>query len=783
MGNDIVGALGGPKQLDILEDPTSQQGVNNVQTGINNVQDIYASQTSKVTPVQTTWENQATIESKLGYQQDVNTAKQTSLQQAQNLTSTGQQLETSLQLGEYTQQQSIDKAGWTGGYLLDQNRQAQYLKAGIQAQMFNAQELQKYGYESQLDAARLAYQLGKEQLAYQYYKDAYAQAENEAQRTGYFVAPEIRDMLTQYEVAQQRLNLNPKDAEATKVMTAINKYFEDEGIDPENISTFSQVTFEREQYNQAVYEATLNNIDNKFAQFIKVDANGETVTENGRPVLFDFETANSSDIAQYVSSGETAQSQFSTYINWLGQASMNGYYTSIGRNADGTLKEETSAEGLETYLSTNDQVLSFLNSLNDEDKKTIATSLGEEEFFVRYTGTDGKVYAQSYILDKDGNPKRNGRSQDISVKTTTINGEEIATDTTEYNKQFSNNWKTSTLSEKQLAVNQSYGENIVDLTTSYSISDVAKDFSSVTKGIDDESGQSTYAAALIKSLENGEVPNGAIVSFNFGNQDTTGNFWDQLWGLEGSRKYNSATYLVMDGKLYAMNSDTTKYNPAVVSNIWTPKGYNVKATDETAYAKFIAETDKKIKTEVETYTNSLTDAQREALAQQTVTLLTNEQLKAAGLTDAQIQAIKNQDPNWESIIGTTAIGASAVTTLAVTGALTAAVNIGTLAWSAAAGTSTLLTASGLLAGSATTGVFAAAGTSSAVPVIGWIVAAALVAAGTYMVFDSMGKNETFTIQAGDPSSKEIKDGSNTYAYTNSYKGWLSQNLYASIKND
>lgn len=106
---------------------------------------------------------------------------------------------------EYQAAQSVDKSGQTGGYVLDANRQMQYLRASIQADIFSQQELQKLGYESNLEQARWAAELEKDSLALQRYQAAEQIAISKAQTLGYYIAPQISDMMTQLNAAQSIL--------------------------------------------------------------------------------------------------------------------------------------------------------------------------------------------------------------------------------------------------------------------------------------------------------------------------------------------------------------------------------------------------------------------------------------------------------------------------------------------------------------------------------------------------------------------------------------------------
>ena len=90
-------------------------------------------------------------------------------------------------MAKYATEQTTEKMGWSGGYVTDANRQMEYLKSSIQAGMFNALELQKYGYTTSLEAARLAYEGNKFALAQDYMEKADAQSWTEYEQFGIYM--------------------------------------------------------------------------------------------------------------------------------------------------------------------------------------------------------------------------------------------------------------------------------------------------------------------------------------------------------------------------------------------------------------------------------------------------------------------------------------------------------------------------------------------------------------------------------------------------------------------
>ena len=89
------------------------------------------------------WDTKASERANLDYEAAVLESKSNYLTNRQELESQGQQLQQQVDMQKYSQNQSSEKAGWTGGYVLDTERQMEYLKQTIQSQMYGQMELQK----------------------------------------------------------------------------------------------------------------------------------------------------------------------------------------------------------------------------------------------------------------------------------------------------------------------------------------------------------------------------------------------------------------------------------------------------------------------------------------------------------------------------------------------------------------------------------------------------------------------------------------------------------------
>lgn len=270
------------------------------------------------------WNTKAEERAGLDYEAKVLDTKKTYLTNRQELESQGQQMQEQVAMQKYSQNQSSEKAGWTGGYILDTERQMSYLKETIQSQMYGQMELQKYGYDTSLAAARLAYDTSKYDLALQYYNDALQRAVTEAEITGYYVSPEASEMLNEYSIASSILNdetASEEDkARADKILSSVYKWFEDNGISKQGVETYSHLVEERT--HRMSVEKTLNYIDTANKQistdvFTKVDAQGNAIfNEDGTTVTtVNFSQMSHQDIVDYISGNETATQQYYGFLD------------------------------------------------------------------------------------------------------------------------------------------------------------------------------------------------------------------------------------------------------------------------------------------------------------------------------------------------------------------------------------------------------------------------------------------------------------------------------------
>lgn len=343
-------------------------------------------------PLQTTFEKKAESMAGKQFNQNVGQVEQTAVRGATELQTQGQQMQTQLSLGEYMRDQSAEKAGWTGGYMLDQAQKGEYLKTTIQSQLYGAQELQKYGLESQLEAARLAYDLGKEQLALQYYNEAYQKALTEAQMFGYYVAPETRDMFNQYQAAITAKNANPDDANAQRIIDTVEQFYGKENLTPADIRTFSQTTLEMQQIMGARFDAAMAAIEDSPSKFLVKNEDGTYATDSlGNYITLDFADIAKNDLMTYLETDDgkagTSDAAVRSYLRFLGQGTINSYFSSLGENETGD------GEGFLEWLSENpNQVKDWITSIFGEDTAGLVSQLGGE-LPVNLSGSKGSISA------------------------------------------------------------------------------------------------------------------------------------------------------------------------------------------------------------------------------------------------------------------------------------------------------------------------------------------------------------------------------------------------------
>lgn len=169
-------------------------------------------------------------QAELTRQKYANEAKKASLESARYLQQNAVQANENYTRNQYQAAQQTDKSGFSGGYVLDTQRQLQFLQSSIQSDIYSQQELQKLGYQTNLDAALISAELENTNMALEQYKFAQQQALDEADVTGYYMEPAVRQMQTQFAAAQAILD-NKESSEADihraeKIQNQVRDYFQ-----------------------------------------------------------------------------------------------------------------------------------------------------------------------------------------------------------------------------------------------------------------------------------------------------------------------------------------------------------------------------------------------------------------------------------------------------------------------------------------------------------------------------------------------------------------------------
>lgn len=303
------------------------------------------------------WDTNAEERANLSYKSAVLDAKANYLTNRQQLESQGQEFQEQVDMQKYSQNQSNEKTGWTGGYVLDRERQMEYLKQTIQSQMYGQMELQKYGYDTSLAAARLAYDTNKYDLALEYYNTALQRAITEAEITGYYISPEVSEMLNEYSIASKILNdgqANDEDKlRADKVLSSVYNWFEANGISKQGVETYSHIVEERthKMSIDSIYEY-VNDAQNQISTdtFVKLDENGNKIyTDTGVETL-DFSKMTAQKILDYTNTSEAAKDQYLSRLDSIAYEMENSFKTWCAGQSD-LVKEDGSLDTTKDYIS------------------------------------------------------------------------------------------------------------------------------------------------------------------------------------------------------------------------------------------------------------------------------------------------------------------------------------------------------------------------------------------------------------------------------------------------
>ena len=163
---------------------------------------------------------------------------------------------------------------WVAGAINDNTTQMGFLQTIINTNMYDNLDLQKYYYDNNLSTAR-AY-AGQKNLesAYGFYKAAQQKSLAEGNLTGYYLPPEAKYLLGQWNVAQEKLKdpaiSEPDRLRATQVVNTANSYFGANKISTKGIETLSMMN-----YNEVVRH---NKISEELQrQALEIERSGNAV--------------------------------------------------------------------------------------------------------------------------------------------------------------------------------------------------------------------------------------------------------------------------------------------------------------------------------------------------------------------------------------------------------------------------------------------------------------------------------------------------------------------------
>lgn len=373
---------------------------------------------------QYSWDKMGTDQAQNQYQQEALKAKQDALANRQTIEQNALEYQQQADMMQYANNQNAEKVGWTGGYVLDQNRQMQYLKSSIQAQMYGAMELQKYGYDSALAAARLSYDLNQKEFAHKYYQDAVNVAITEAQITGTYFSAETRDMMSQLNMADQEIGMyneegkaltleaidekiksgefipTAEQSRALEVRRNIESWYKANGVSTTGIKTLAAWESEQAMAQQwamnqwEMYQAALSAANNKDLEnpnvVIELDKEGNPIYNGTQVQTKDFGAMSNKEITDYANTGSQAKSQVTGYVNnmfeetILNQVKTSETYTNEKGESIPIINEEKLKEAI----------------ANNKDAKEIANALGEYSY-----STEAGDTTVDITLDKEGNIK------------------------------------------------------------------------------------------------------------------------------------------------------------------------------------------------------------------------------------------------------------------------------------------------------------------------------------------------------------------------------------------
>lgn len=440
------------------------------------------------------WEQKGTQAATKQYEQDLLTQDQNYLQNRSTIENNAVNYQAQSDMMKYQNNQTAEKVGWTGGYVLDQNRQSEYLKQSIQAQMYGAMELQKYGYDSALSAARLSYDLNQQEFAHKYYQEAQAAALSEAQLTGVYFSAEVKDMMAQLGVAKQKLKENPDDENAKNLETQINNWFSENKISPEGVKTLEAWQAEQAtelQWSNELwvrYNATMEKLEADFAtnpsKFIWLDENGDETFDGLNVRTGNWDAMSGSDILNYIT---TTDAQGNTVLNGYASNQFYSYLDSsiVGQAESGFAKwceskklittdkdgnkqyhfneqDTPVANHLINYIIESDIIDRFTTMFEDANADTVEKLLGNWDFTIQLP--NGQTFTSTYNdLMKLSKQEKPPKKEPTNIKFTDANGQEQETTVTTYENKYAGpaglNYYSASIEDNKILLTTAVHEN------------------------------------------------------------------------------------------------------------------------------------------------------------------------------------------------------------------------------------------------------------------------------------------------------------------------------------
>jgi hypothetical protein len=199
---------------------------------------------------------------------DMLTAEQNAIASRANIERNAARGQEQALLGEYSTQQTIEKMGWTGGYRTDAETQMSYLRASIASDLYSQMELQRLGYETALEQARINFSLNNIQLANEYMNQQWQIEFQRANITGELISPIDRENVNQFKAAdtiikaQEGTYTAEQVAKAQQVYNQLLEWYGGEGIGQQGLAALYEIsTLTRNAQQFEMNQAQLDQIE------------------------------------------------------------------------------------------------------------------------------------------------------------------------------------------------------------------------------------------------------------------------------------------------------------------------------------------------------------------------------------------------------------------------------------------------------------------------------------------------------------------------------------------